>query len=467
MPYVGNKPEVGNFRKCDAITTSATATYNLLVGGVAVNPNQNQCIVSLNGVIQSSGNSYTIASSQITFASTLASSDVIDFILILGDTLDVGVPSDDSVGLAQLSATGSPSSSNFLRGDNSWTAVSSTTINNNADNRVITGSGTANTLEGETNFIYNGTIAGLGATGASADLGVGLHIRTSDSSGSVSADADELVLESSAGVGMTMLGGTGNDLAIDFGDSGGSQRGRLIYANNGDNMMFHTAGAERMRISSGGEVFINRTSQHASGYNGRVSVLDAGNDSVIFAENTKSSGLGASLLKVFSAQDTTNSSYNLMDGHAPSGRFLVRDSGNVQNTNNSYGSISDERVKQDITDANSQWEDIKALKVKNFKLKSDTSKTQLGVIAQELEASGMNGLVEDALPEKEDVALHSDFGTIDDDGNFTQGEKVKSVKYSVLYMKSIKALQEAMEKIETLETENTDIKARLTALENA
>ena len=102
MPYVGNKPEVGNFRKCDAITTSATATYNLLVGGVAVNPNQNQCIVSLNGVIQSSGNSYTIASSQITFASTLASSDVIDFILILGDTLDVGVPSDDTCSQAKI-----------------------------------------------------------------------------------------------------------------------------------------------------------------------------------------------------------------------------------------------------------------------------------------------------------------------------------------------------------------------------
>ena len=102
MPYVGNKPEVGNFRKCDAITTSATATYNLLVGGVAVNPNQNQCIVSLNGVIQSSGDSYTIASSQITFASALTSSDVIDFILILGDTLDVGVPSDDTCSQAKI-----------------------------------------------------------------------------------------------------------------------------------------------------------------------------------------------------------------------------------------------------------------------------------------------------------------------------------------------------------------------------
>ena len=104
MPYIGNKPEVGNFRKCDAITTSATATYNLLVGGVAVNPNQNQCIVSLNGVIQSSGNSYTIASSQITFASALTSSDVIDFILILGDTLDVGVPSDDTVDASKITA---------------------------------------------------------------------------------------------------------------------------------------------------------------------------------------------------------------------------------------------------------------------------------------------------------------------------------------------------------------------------
>jgi len=104
MAYIGNRPEQGNFRKCDAITTSATATYNLLVGGVAVNPNQNQCIVSLNGVIQSSGNSYTIASSQITFSQALTSSDVIDFILILGDTLDVGVPSDDTVDASKITA---------------------------------------------------------------------------------------------------------------------------------------------------------------------------------------------------------------------------------------------------------------------------------------------------------------------------------------------------------------------------
>ena len=161
MAYIGNKPEVGNFRKCDAITTSATATYNLLVGGVAVNPNQNQCIVSLNGVIQSSGNSYTIASSQITFASTLASSDVIDFILILGDTLNVGTVSDDTIGLAQLSATGSPSSSNFLRGDNAWTDPGGVALTGSTNNTVATVTG-ANALIGEANLTFDGTDLTLG-----------------------------------------------------------------------------------------------------------------------------------------------------------------------------------------------------------------------------------------------------------------------------------------------------------------
>ena len=59
--------------------------------------------------------------------------------------------------------SGTASSSTFLRGDGSWQAVTSTTINNNANNRLITGSGTANTLEGESNLTWDGydlTIAG-------------------------------------------------------------------------------------------------------------------------------------------------------------------------------------------------------------------------------------------------------------------------------------------------------------------
>jgi len=106
MSYIGKEPIVGNFQKCDAITTSSTATYNLTVSSVAVFPETtNNCIVSLNGVIQAPTSAYTISGSQIVFASSLTSSDVIDFILILGSVLSVGTPTDRTVTLAKM-ATG-------------------------------------------------------------------------------------------------------------------------------------------------------------------------------------------------------------------------------------------------------------------------------------------------------------------------------------------------------------------------
>ena len=73
------------------------------VGSVNVVPQSaNHMIVSLNGVIQKPGSSFTISGSTITFASNLATGDVIDFIQILGDVLDLGVPSDATVTNAKL-----------------------------------------------------------------------------------------------------------------------------------------------------------------------------------------------------------------------------------------------------------------------------------------------------------------------------------------------------------------------------
>ena len=103
MAYVGKQPLIGNFIKLDAITTSATATYNLTNGSVAVSPQSaNNCIVSLNGVIQAPTDAYTISGSQIIFDSALTSSDTIDFILVLGDVLDVGTVSDDTITTAKI-----------------------------------------------------------------------------------------------------------------------------------------------------------------------------------------------------------------------------------------------------------------------------------------------------------------------------------------------------------------------------
>jgi len=105
MAYIGVQPRLGNFQACDAISTSATDTFNLLVGGTAIFPQSAQhCLVSLNGVLQAPISSYTISGSTIVFASALTSADSIDFITILGDTLDLGVPSDDTVGAAQIKA---------------------------------------------------------------------------------------------------------------------------------------------------------------------------------------------------------------------------------------------------------------------------------------------------------------------------------------------------------------------------
>lgn len=103
MPFIGQQPLHGAYSKLDAITTSATATYNLLLGGVAFSPESaNHLLVSLNGVIQAPVDSFTVSGSQITFASALTGSDSIDFILALGNVLDIGTPSDGTVTAAKL-----------------------------------------------------------------------------------------------------------------------------------------------------------------------------------------------------------------------------------------------------------------------------------------------------------------------------------------------------------------------------
>ena len=106
MAYIGKEPVVGNFQVCDAITVvNGQAAYSLTVGSAAVNPESaNHMLVSLNGILQKPGSSFTISGSTITFASNLVTNDVIDFIQILGNVLDLGQPSDDTVKTASLQA---------------------------------------------------------------------------------------------------------------------------------------------------------------------------------------------------------------------------------------------------------------------------------------------------------------------------------------------------------------------------
>jgi len=180
------------------------------------------------------------------------------------------------------------------------------------------------------------------------------------------------------------------------------------------------------------------------------------------------------------ARNTTNNTFYAI-GYYNSGaaafKLLVADSGNVTNANNSYGAISDQKLKQDIVDASSQWGDIKGLRVRKFRYKADPDgPLQLGLIAQEAETVSP-GLVEEHQDFEEvkktrevEKTREVTAAVLDEEGNvvepavtetYTETEEytervsldttTKAVKYSVLYMKAVKALQEAMERIEKLE----------------
>ena len=105
MAYIGKTPVIGNFVKLDAITVvNGQAAYTMQNGGVNFTSydNVNQFLVSLNGVLQAPTDSFTVSGSTLTFASNLSTGDVIDFVLVLGNSLDIGTPSDNTVTAAKI-----------------------------------------------------------------------------------------------------------------------------------------------------------------------------------------------------------------------------------------------------------------------------------------------------------------------------------------------------------------------------
>jgi hypothetical protein len=192
--------------------------------------------------------------------------------------------------------------------------------------------------------------------------------------------------------------------------------GRLVFSTTADGASSPT---ERMRITS----------------NGFQACTSAGNG--IEMGVTASAGTSTQIFR--GRHSATAGSYA-----TGTVAFNVFSNGNVQNTNNSYGAISDIKLKENIVDANSQWDDLKALQVRNYNFKEETGQethTQIGLVAQEVELVSP-GLVSES-PDRD--AEGNDLGTV-----------TKSVNYSVLYMKAVKALQEAMERIETLEQRLND-----------
>ena len=398
MAYIGKTPVVGNFQICDAISVvNGQAAYTLQVGSANVIPQSaNHMIVSLNGVIQKPGSSFTVSGSTMTFASNLATGDSIDFVQILGNVLDIGAPSDSTVTSSKLVYP--------------LTTFSSTGIDDNADATAMT--------------ITSAEKIGIGET---VPLGQ-LHVKSGDS-GVSSPDITDLVIESSSSGGISLLGATDGQVEIAFGDSGDANIGRIAY--NHDNNFLATVvnASEAMRINSSGNILIGTTSYQRSNRE-KLEVRHTTGEA-IFTSTNDLSYAG----RVHKSIQSSSSGPHYIDFYVNSSNTNV---GSIthNNSSTSFTTSSDYRLKENIVDIEDATTRLKQLKPKRFNFKVNADTTVDGFLAHE---------VSSVVPE----AISGEKDAVDDDGN----PKYQGIDQSKLVPLLVKTIQELEARITTLENE--------------
>ena len=181
----------------------------------------------------------------------------------------------------------------------------------------------------------------------------------------------------------------------------------------------YTSGAERMRILSDGSVTIG----------GTISNVPLG----VYGN--------ATWCAVFRDSGGTDRHYFYANGSAA-------------NTSGSIGTISDERLKENITDAAPKLSDIMRLRVINYNLIGDSNK-QLGFLAHEFEQ---------VFPS---LVFETDTRPYDEDGNLTKGlADQKIIKAGLDFAILTKAIQEQQALIESQQSQIDALTARIDALEN-
>jgi hypothetical protein len=276
--------------------------------------------------------------------------------------------------------------------------------------------------------------------------------------------------------------------------SGGNQNAQIDFVNNNGTatvtsritalngasvldgeLTFHTrtsAGSltERMRITSGGFLKASNTGGYIAAQS--FHELRTGDNArallITNASTTLSQENGLDIIFSNASPNNATSKFIVCEDSSAF-RFIVYSNGNVQNTNNSYGSLSDIKLKENIEDATPKLDDLMKVKVRNYNLIGDDKK-QIGVIAQELEE--VFPAMIDESPDYEEVEVPE----LDEEGNevineegevvtekqrVSKGTNTKSVKYSVFVPMLIKAIQEQQEQIKELKTEIDSLKNQM------
>ena len=199
----------------------------------------------------------------------------------------------------------------------------------------------------------------------------------------------------------------------------------LVFATRSAADGSETTGAdEQMRLTSGGDLLVGASSFSNS-------------------SNVKRVSPGT----IDSARSST-SAVNHITFHNPNGEV-----GSIftSSSSTSYQTSSDHRLKEAIVDMTGAIARVKQLAPKRFNFIADPDDTTVdGFLAHEAQV---------VVPE----AVSGTHNEVDDDGNAV----MQGIDQSKLVPLLTGALKEAIAKIETLETEMTALKARVTALEDA
>ena len=199
--------------------------------------------------------------------------------------LDASDLASGTVPTARL-GSGTASSSTFLRGDSTFAAVTSTTINNNADNRVITGSGTANTLNGESTFTYTGSRLGVNISGGTiTDVPATSHDTVLIGNSSMT----------SGGICLEGNGAASGNLGYQMYKGGSFPCARVLFEGSSNELQFHStstaagsapaAETRKMRLLPNGDVVID------SG-----NLIVASGKGIDFSATSDASGMASELL---------------------------------------------------------------------------------------------------------------------------------------------------------------------------
>jgi hypothetical protein len=252
--------------------------------------------------------------------------------------------------------------------------------------------------------ISSGGIVGIG-TVPTGDLGVGLHIKTADSSADVHTNADELVLENSGDCGITILSNTSDYGNIYFGDSGDNNIGQIAYNHNTNTLQLHASGGEVARFNhSGGDdqFFVHATTNPAGGTKGF-----------------------AVLGQIIVSGSSSTSEQDVMRIEKPSGRV---GSITATNSNAAYNTSSDYRLKENVDYTFDATTRLKQLKPARFNwIVDDTNTLQDGFLAHEVSSIVPEAITgtKDATETKTKVVLSST-GVVIEEGieqsDWTQGK---------------------------------------------